>query len=322
MKKQFIIPVLFAALFFSNNTFARIWRVNNTAGVNADYTSVQTACDAASTLSGDTIHVEPSASGYGNINITKPLVVIGNGFFLTEDTILQANTNVSSFGYIAVSSGGAGTVVQGCYMSSFYFQTNNIFIRRNYIGGYVYIYAGSNNCTILDNYIAGGVSEQSGPVSSLNISNNIFNSCNISLNPDFTTGTFENNTCVNGGLNVYNFQVDNNIFYNTGFTPNNCVYFNNIGNSTQFGTANGNQQNVTMVNNVFVAAGTTDGQFVLKGGSPAIGAGYGGVDCGASGGPNPYKLAGIPNVPTIYKLTVPPTGTTNINVTISTKSNN
>ena len=104
---------------------------------------------------------------------------------------------------------------------------------------------------------------------------------------------------------------------------NNNVYFNNISDGTLFGNANGNQQNVTSAS-LFTQAGTVneDAYWKLKAGSPAIGAGYGGVDCGAFGGPNPYKLAGIPNVPTIYQLTVPPTGTTNINVTISTKSNN
>lgn len=322
MKKLIPLSILFAALFFSNNTYATIWRVNNTPGVNANYTSPQTACDAPTTLAGDTIHIEPSASGYGSLSITKPLVIIGNGFFLTLDTLLQVSPYESYCSYISVSGGGSGTVVQGMYMSSFYFQTNNILARRNYVGGYFYIYNGANNCTILDNYIAGGLSEQSGPVSNLNVSNNIINTCSISLGADYTSGVFENNTCVGGGVSLYNFQIDNNIFNTTAFTPNNCVYFNNIGNTTQFGTANGNQQNVTMVNNVFVASGTTDGQFVLKGGSPAIGAGSGGVDCGAFGGPNPYKIAGIPNVPTIYKLTVPPTGTTNINVTISTRSNN
>ena len=109
----------------------------------------------------------------------------------------------------------------------------------------------------------------------------------------------------------------------SSFTPNNNVYFNNIGDGTQFGTANNNKQNITMAS-VWTQTGAynVDSFYVLANASPAIGAGYNGVDCGAYGGANPYKIAMIPSVPAIYKLTVPPVGTTNINVTVSTRSNN
>lgn len=323
MKKFYSILVLLSILFFTNNTYATIWRVNNTPGVNANYTDAQTAVSAVTTLAGDTIHIEPSAFGYGNLTVAKPLVLIGNGYFLTLNTGLQVNTNSSTFNYVIFNTGSNGSTIQGINFAGggCYFYVPNITVRRCYNQGYFYIYNGANNCNIIDNYMT-AISAQSGPVTGLNVSNNIITGVAISLSPDYT-GTFANNTCINGVVNFYNFQVNNNIFYNTGFTANNCVYFNNIGNSTQFGTANGNQQNVTpMVDNVFVATGTTDSQYVLKAASPAIGAGFGGVDCGAFGGPNPYILSGIPNVPTIYSLTVPPTGTTNINVTISTKSNN
>lgn len=68
----------------------------------------------------------------------------------------------------------------------------------------------------------------------------------------------------------------------------------------------------------------------LKAGSPALAAGLtvGTVvtpDCGAFGATDPYKLSGIPNIPSIYTLTVPvsiPAGTNSMNVTISTRNNN
>lgn len=322
MKKLAPAFLFTVILFCTTNTYAKIWRVNNTAGVNANYTSAQTALNAATTLAGDTLHIEPSASSYGTLTVNKPIVIIGNGYFLTEDTGLQVNsTEVSQFSYISFEPGSSGSCIQGISTGNFYLSTSNILMRRNYISSYVYMYAGADNITLLDNFMV-GISEQSSPFTGLNLSNNILSGCIISLSSAVSNVTFENNTCINGYVQLYNAQINNNIFYNTSFTPYNSVYFNNIGSSTQFGTANGNQQNVTMVNNVFVASGTTDSQYMLKAGSPAIGAGFGGVDCGAFGGPNPYRLAGIPNVPTIYKLTVPPTGTTNINVTISTRSNN
>ncbi len=79
--------------------------------------------------------------------------------------------------------------------------------------------------------------------------------------------------------------------------------------------------------------GTTggwDSRMMLKAGSPAIGAGVtvGTIvspDCGAFGATDPYKLSGIPNIPTIYSLSAPtsiPSGTNSMNVTFSTRNNN
>ena len=322
MKNLITTSTLLLALFFTNNTYAKIWRVNNTPAVVADFTTVQAAHDAAS--AGDTIHVEASVSGYAGVTATKQLVYIGDGNFLTTDTLLQANTNNSSVGNITFNAGSANSVVEGLTLGYVNIFTDHILVKRNYLSGvWQYLNTGANNCTFSGNYFASyGFNEQSGPISNLYIGNNIFGLINTTFGTD-VSGTFENNTVYNGyGLSVYNFQVDNNIFANnTPYTPNNVVPFNNIGSSTQFGNANGNQQNVNMTN-VFNAFTANDADLQLKAGSPAIGAGYLGVDCGAFGGPNPYKIGLIPNVPTIYKLTVPPVGTTNINVTVSTRSNN
>jgi len=68
---------------------------------------------------------------------------------------------------------------------------------------------------------------------------------------------------------------------------------------------------------------STDGQWQLKEGSPAIGAGLSGEDCGMFGGNTPYHLSGLPNIPSIYKLSMPSTSNGNtLPVTISVKTNN
>ncbi len=326
MKKLFTLTMLFVALLFTNETYAKIWRVNNTPGVNANYSNVQTAADAVTTLAGDTIHLEQSATSYGALTLTKPLVIIGSGFFLsgaTGNTGLQANSAVeTTLGSVDFSPGSANSVVTGCYIGTTYVQTSNITLKRNYLYSWVYLYTGANNLTINGNYFFYGITQYSSPQTGLSITNNLFVSGYGVTTDASTTGTFENNTLIGGSINLYNFQINNNILSSVSFTPNNCVYFNNISNNANVGTLNGNQSNVTMVNNVFVASGTTDGQYQLKAGGPGIGTGFSGVDCGAFGNVNPYKLSGIPSVPTIYSLTVPPTGTTTINVTISTKSNN
>jgi hypothetical protein len=55
-----------------------------------------------------------------------------------------------------------------------------------------------------------------------------------------------------------------------------------------------------------------------------LGAGFGGVDVGIFGGPEPYVLSGIPPIPTIYFLTAPAIGekNTGLPVQIKVKSNN
>ncbi len=323
MKKLNFIFVALLLLTLTNNSYAKIWRINNTPGVAADYTDVQTCINNAATQTGDTLHIEPSVTNYGAITVSKPLVIIGNGYFLTganPNVGLQANTNSSSFGSIDFLPASAGSTLQGVTVTTIYLEAANLLIRRNYIVNWIYLYATGNNCTVSGNFFSYGFQVSAAPAN-ITISNNIFSgSTSVGISAG-VSGIFENNTCYGGSVSLSQFQIDNNIFYSTGFTPNNSVYFNNIGDGTQFGTANGNQQNVSMAN-VFVSNNIPDAGFMLKAGSPAIGAGSGGVDCGAYGGPNPYKNAGIPNVPTIYELTVPPTGTTNINVTISTRSNN
>lgn len=67
-----------------------------------------------------------------------------------------------------------------------------------------------------------------------------------------------------------------------------------------------------------------DARAQLAAGSPAKGAGVGGVDAGAFGGDMPYVLSGIPSAPNIYQLNVPLQTTQNgtLNVQIKAKTNN
>ena len=107
---------------------------------------------------------------------------------------------------------------------------------------------------------------------------------------------------------------------NTGNTINNNILAYDGTN------ANGNQYNVNMAN-VFVDYNdtqgySTDGKWQLKTGSPAIGAGINGVDCGVFGGVNPYVLSGIPALPHIYEAAISGTAYSNegLSCTIKVKS--
>jgi len=168
------------------------------------------------------------------------------------------------------------------------------------------------NISISNNLICGPISGyyalSSSSSSSISLLNNVINF--RSLNGS-------------AGINAYNSIIENNIVCYGEFEGTGNVVKNNVCNETQFGTANGNQQNVDMTT-VFVGTGSTDGKWQLKDGSPAKGAGTNGIDIGAFGGQNPYMLSGIPPIPTIYEVISPTVGTqqTGLPVQVKAKSNN
>jgi len=345
MKRILFIAGL--SCLIAENSHAALLRVNNIPGVNANFTDLPAAVTAAS--NGDTIYLEPSATAYTGTTISKVLTIIGNGYFMstpqsTINTGLQANQNVSTINNsINFYPGSAGSTVMGIAFgtySSIYVYTNNISVKRNYFYyGYVYInnynpltssYQTLTSCDIRQNlFYAGGISYYQfsttggASFSGISIQNNIFNSAGIGLQNGMS-GFIQNNMFDNSNLNVYSFQVNNNIMVGGTFTANNSVSFNNIGNSTQFGNANNNQQNVSTASlfTNYSGSGQTETRYTLNPSGPGIGAGFGSVDVGIFGGPDPYKLSGIPPVPTIYSISAPATTTgSTLPVTISTRSN-
>jgi len=335
MKKNFIF--LLIGLFIFNTSFAKIWRINNT-GVPADFTTAQAAHDAAGVANGDTLHFEPSGTGYGNLSLTKRLIIIGNGYFLGSAATfsnpnLQANPASSSIGDIYIFTGGSNSVIMGMTFSNAYIgyttPVNNLLFRRNRVTNLLYFYnGGSTNVQVMQCYIDGAVA-QTGTHNNVFLSNNIIlQGVSFDSNDD---GTFQNNVVHASGLGYAtaftNFVLRSNIMVAGSLSLTTCTSEFNLGNSTQFGTSSGNQSNINMAN-VFaeyptLATNSYDGRFALKAGSPAIAAGFGSVDCGAYGNIPAYVKSGMPDVPSIYKLSVPPIVTNNVlSVIVSTKINN
>ena len=332
MKKNFFLFAL--ATMFCCTSFAKIWRVNNT-GIPADFTTAQSANDNASVVNGDTLHFEASSTNYGGLTLSKQLVIIGNGYFLgssitNSNPDLQANTSISSVTTLWISTGGSGSVIMGMTATSTVNigygggGVNNILLRRNHFSSAPTFYT-SNNIQMLGCFIDGGTLGNSGNASNLFIANNIITGY-ISFDGN-ANGTFQNNIIGPSYSCLFtSFTLRNNINMGSGMTLTTCIVENNIGNATQFGTLNGNQSNVNMAN-VFIGYPTiglysTDGRYKLQNPGPAIGAGVGGVDCGAFGNSTPYINAGMPDVPSIYKLVVPAVvNNNNLNILLSTKIN-
>lgn len=336
MKKMLVS--LIVMLFIYHSAFSKIWRVNNT-GVPADFTTAQAAHDGATV--GDTLHFEASNATYGSLTMTKRLVIIGNGYFLgsllaNANPDLQANTAVSIISSLVINAGSDNSVIMGMTLNG---TTNigltgvvtNLLIKRNNINT-VNIVNG-NSIQIVANYISAPTNTaiNSSAGTNLQLNNNI-------ILGGVTTGSGANGEFKNnvvganlGGPNITftGFTVWNNIMVTGAAFFTTCDIRNNIGNGTQFGTLNGNQQNVVMTTvfedpNNTNAAFSEDSRFQLKAGSPAIGAANPSGDCGVFGTATgvAYVLSGIPNVPSIYKLVVPTTVTgSTLNITVSTKTN-
>lgn len=334
MKKN--LTFLLLAMFAANVSFAKIWRVNNT-GVPADFTNAQAVNDAAGVANGDTVHFEPSGTGYGDLALTKRLIIIGNGYFLgslasNSNVDLQANTAISYIGNLYVYAGGSNSVIMGMTFNYAYIgystAVNNLLFRRNRVLTRVYFYnGGSTNVQVMQCYIEGDVVQTTSHTNVL-LANNII-TAGVTFDGD-DNGTFQNNILHSTGVayasSFTGFTLRSNIMLGGTISLTTCIVEFNLANSTQFGTATGNQQNIDM-STVFagyptIGANSYDGRYVLKAGSPALAAGYGSVDCGAYGNTPAYVKSGIPDVPSIYKLSVPPIVTNNVlSVIVSTKIN-
>lgn len=355
MKNSLLLLII--GLFLSHISFARIWRVNNAAGVTASFNSLQTAHDGAA--AGDTLHLESSPNSYGGLTCSKKLTIIGTGYFLDENTGLQALTGSAKVDGINFNVGSEGSVIMGCD-----FQANNInlfcsgiTIKRNkfssfggnawdyYVGGIYLNYQSNNsglgvNDIVITQNFSVAVIGTSRVSTGLLITNNLISRngyegdgtggiC-VDLHPS-TVAILQNNIFRRGRVNVYGCSITNNVMVAGSFTGTGNLVSNNLGNGTQFATGNGNQQNVDMAA-VFVGSGTgisTDGAYKLKAGSPALAAGYGStqavpVDAGIYGGNFPYAIAGLPPVPSVYFYENQPIGSNSdpIDVNLKVRSNN
>ncbi len=343
-----MISFFAAAMALSISASAKIWRVNNNPGVNANFVNTNDAIASASVVNGDTLYIEPSPTAYNGISLTKRLTFIGAGFLLdpanSGNAGLQNGIDPSFVNSISLNEGSNGSRFLGISFSSISFSTfstaTNVSFERCYFSSGLFL-SNSNysNISVRKCFFNGARIEcTSGSIANFTCENNIFYNTFAYLNLTTLTGSnniFRNNSFSNvgAGITLLNAYVANNIFGCTGgFTFTNSTVKNNLFQTTATlpGTATNNQFSINMANVYEGTTGGLDNKLKLKTGSPAIGAGLtvGAVtnpDCGAFGATDPYKISGIPNIPTIYSLTVPvsiPSGTPSMNVTLSTRNNN
>lgn len=349
-----VLAILLFA-FATATAHAKIWRLNNSVGVTADFTSLQAAHDNASVNSGDTLYLEGSSTSYGGLTCTKKLYIVGPGYFMDQVPNTQALVYTAKADGLTLNNGAEGTVISGLdfYGNNINVYVSNVVIRRNkfsssngnepiHAAGAIYLhYQGGNGATGVTNII---ISQNYGvqisatyPSNGILITNNVLSGhgyygggdaadVNCLTGGQNTILLIQNNIIRRGRVNVYGSTLANNIMSNGFFNTNNNLFSNNIANADQFGTANGNKANIDMTT-VFTYTGSWDQWYKLKTGSPAIGAGYGStvstpVDCGIYSGSTPYVVAGQVNMPAIYSFSNQPIGsnTDPIKVTIKVKA--
>jgi hypothetical protein len=232
MKKFTPFVCLLVILFASLQTSAKIWRVNNNPSLDGDVLQANILFDNTNNstnpeaAAGDSIYLEPSGTAYGGFDINKAnIVVLGYGYFLSNNPGAQANAKVNDIGF---QVGSAGSSVSGVELvsSGFFVYTNNVTITRCKMP-LVYFYNATNASGIrIDKcYITSGIFEGSIGATVTNITiaveNCIFsgvgdgqNMGGVSL-PSKVRGLFRNNImnyCAN--FYAFNFYVANNIFTN------------------------------------------------------------------------------------------------------------
>ncbi|MEP7141801.1 MAG: hypothetical protein ABI707_02965 [Ferruginibacter sp.] len=327
MKKIFIFSVV--ATLISSASFAKIWRVNNTPGVAADYTTAQLANDNILVLSGDTLHIEPSTTNYGNLNMSKRLTVISTGDFFGSNPTVQYSPLAARLTTVTISNVNANNSVLHCNITSSLFITGvvNVRVERCHIEGLITL-TNASGIIILNNFLyAVGISTNS---SNIVLTNNIVE---YYVDMATTASAIISNNVIKAfaagstTFQIYNSTFRNNIINKSGYTVTffASIIENNLTSTTTLPAGNGNQNSVVMTNVFVNPSGTDDISFRLQTAvaNPATGAGVGGIDDGAYGGTTPFKPGLQPAIPAIYKMSAPvtPSGNT-MNLTFSTRSNN
>ena len=356
MKKLLLSACLIPLIVVAQNKYV----VNNNPGASANFSSLQVAINTVP--AGSILYVMPGAFSYGDIVLNKSLTIYGTGFFLGQnlDPNTQANPAPAKVNSLWCKPGGDLSYIEGIQIfvengSSNYAvridTVANITLSRCLIicsvnpTGSIEM-KGATNCVVKNCYIAPPnfiwphAVLAGGDFSGIQFNNNIILNTGSYFYANASAGngtaSFTNNTIIavmNGGT-FGNFNYSNNIFVSQDASPNVTVNsFNgasmfNISNAANLFTPAGNNLNSANTDSMFVSGlpgyHSVDEKWRVRDTSLAMTYGQGGIQCGAYGTTDPYKLSGIPNLPYIYSMNVPSQATApgTIVVRIKAKASN
>jgi hypothetical protein len=337
--------------------------VNNTAGEPATYRTLQGAVDSVADGTIILLQPSGISYGNAIIRKRVGIIGAGYFLGLNPDPNTQAYLQPSVTGWLQFDLGSNGSYIMGLSLTGdinnqgnnrLNFQnTSNITISRCLISpspstSHLHHASYSSGINISQCYylVPGGFGHavlfHTRESSGIQFSNNIFeNQGAPTYGFMLPTEHFTNYSA--------SFTYINNVMiglYNPGFYPSQNTFINNVvfkvnpndaplgsvgadrnvGNA-DFTSGGTNISNATL-NSIFqlgtgpVATGP-DGRYQLANGSPAIGYGQGGIDCGAFGGAGAYVLSGIPLIPNVYFAAVQgtPTSTGGLKLRLKVKAN-
>lgn len=340
MKQIFSLTVIITLAMYSTNVNATIRRVGNPGPKTAlDYSDLQTAEDSCSYTKVDTIllYPNPNFNAPWQTGCDKKIVFIGYGYYLDTVSLgTGANTNLQSIigrqrVIVSLLPGSDGCEFQGIdslELYTYFSPINNILVKRCNLN-MQHSFSILTNWAIVQSIVKLDAQNQA-TLSKVFISNCIIANFSASYNAG-QSGIIQN--CVfTAGWEDPSFVFKNNIFlldYDGPLNSSSKYTYNVfVGNVT--GVNNTNKKNQA-ANSICIgypnqSIFSNDKRWQLKAGSPAIGAGEGGIDCGiyAVGSPYPYVPSGIPAIPSFYLLDAPSlTGTEpTYQIIFSVKSNN
>lgn len=333
-----LLTIFFSLLIFGG-TAQTTRRVNNNTGISVSGTNVYSTFAAAHTAAAanDIIIIEPSSISYGDITITKPLKIYGNGYYLNSTQ--KADTRTSILGTVDFNTGSGGSEMYGMVANIvLIYGVSNITVSRNNING-AYLYtqnkANTTNTNVTNILINRNTMNPitASPTAGFTISNVLVNNNNMgnvgaSSDPGIQSWVVRNNTfgSSTSSLALVNSVLENNFFVAGGTAPSltNVTSSYNISTGSSFPAGIGNESNYDIVTDPPWLGSANDAAYQIKPGDPLKTKGSGGIEVGAYGGTTPYIVSGIPAIPSITSFVNTATGdaTNPVKVTISVKSNN
>ena len=296
---------------------ARSWHINNQSGISADFVDINAAMSSENVVDGDTLYLGAGCV-IGSQTLSKRVTLIGTGWRYNDSPVNPAKIN----GDITVTAAGARLlgvyVVGACYIKS-----SNIVVERCYVGSEIRSHSHNlNNVKVLScwtPYICSTNFSSSG----WEIKNNIVKGGSTEAPvAGFYNAVIENNVIINTASSrsiLYEIgycTIRNNIMlcgYSSSYTSNcdnSFIQGNVLSASPEYENLYpGNVLiNSTDESLLFNCTGTVESgeYYTLKEGSPALGAGEGGADCGVYGGVYRFVPYGRPqHIPVIKEAVVP-----------------
>ncbi len=321
MKKKTIL--FLAALCMAVAANATIIRVSNVNGSSAPYSTIQAAVDAASV--GDTIMVDGSNTAYDLTTIDKTLVLIGPGYWMNDNGLVDESAPAAKAGFL-IKKSAARTVIEGFNITRgagipLAIHADNCVIRRCYIIGSTGYGISFSRDDSQDPYPTGAVIHQNffyrcaiagstGPflVSNVQVTNNIFVDNGTNLEVKYIENSY---IAYNTMLGYANYETQDNGHFREVHTS--TIEHNIIREQKVYYSSTTIDDNEWSDNYITSALTDSNGEEVHKSYKTdkdiydAELKVTNGQNYGAFAGDSPYVLSGIPAAPVIQDLVMPTT---------------